>query len=478
MTRARFTACQRTSCTGHFGLRPIRYFWSLPLLLWSCAQPTSDPAKVPADAASKWPAPAAVQFSNDDFDAALARAKKGGQLLFVDAWAPWCHTCLSMREVVLERPELGRFQRDFTFVAVDTDRPDNAAFVERYHMRVWPTFFVIDPVTGGVLGSYGGSLSLDEMTAFMERAQKARGSADVGAQKLVLAHAAYREKRFADAAALYEEAAGSVANDQRSEPLSGGLRAYWEAEDYAACVRFGSAHLGSVTGSSAPSDFALTLRECAKKLPASDEKTAAEDSAAAKLRAILAAPPTGASVDDRADVLAALAEIAREAKDDAKARELEEKRLALLEADVAKATSPKQEQVHDYERMLALIALGRAEEAVSLLTARTKQMPDNYEPFARLGSALLEVGRPKEAVVALDRAIALSYGPRRTRYLSQKAKAQSLLGDRAGAVTTIELELAALRALPAAQQDPKRLSDAETRLEAARTANGAVKATK
>jgi tetratricopeptide (TPR) repeat protein len=445
------------------------------LLSSGCGEPKNDPAKGPADQVSKWPDPAPVQFSDDDFEAALARAKKGRQLLFVDAWAPWCHTCLSMREVVLERPELGRFQRDFTFVAVDTDRPENAAFVERYHMRVWPTFFVIDPATGGVLGAYGGSLSLDEMVAFLERSQKARGSADVGSQKLFLAHAAYRERRFAEAAALYEEAAGSVANDHRAEPLSGGIRAYWEAEVYPSCVRFGTAHLDAVTGSSAPSDFALTLRECAKKLPASDDKLAALEKAAAKLAALAAAPPPGASVDDRADTFAALAEIAREAKDDEKARELEGKRLALLEADVAKATSVKEAQVHDYERMLALIALGRGEEAVTLLTARTKEMPDNYEPFARLGSALLEVGRPKDAVAALDRAIALSYGPRRTRYLAQKAKAQGLAGDRVGSIATLELEVAALRELPAAQQDAKRMRDAETRLEAARSGKDAVK---
>ncbi|MBL8740638.1 MAG: thiol reductase thioredoxin, partial [Myxococcales bacterium] len=180
----------------------------------------------------------------------------------------------------------------------------------------------------------------------------------------------------------------------------------------------------------------------------------------------------GASVDDRADTFAALAEIAREAKDPDKARALEEKRLALLEADVAKATSVKEAQVHDYERMLALVALGRGEEAVRLLTARTNEMPDNYEPFARLGSALIEVGRPKEAVAALDKAIALSYGPRRTRYLAQKAKAQGLAGDQPGAVATLEAEVAALRALPAAQQDEKRIRDAESRLAAARSSSG------
>jgi len=100
---------------------------AVPLWFSSCAPP---PIAVPRDEPAVRPEPAVrvepVRFSDDDFEAALARAKQANQLLFVDAWAPWCHTCLSMREVVLSRAELGRFSKDFSFVAVDTDRPVNA----------------------------------------------------------------------------------------------------------------------------------------------------------------------------------------------------------------------------------------------------------------------------------------------------------------------------------------------------------------
>jgi hypothetical protein len=258
-------------------------------------------------------------------------------------------------------------------------------------MRVWPTFFVIDPVTGGVLGSYGGSLSLDEMTAFMERAQKARGSADVGAQKLVLAQPIQRS----DApmrARLNSQAGMSLTTNAASRCPA--VWSHWEAEDYAACVL--RQRTGSVTAQRRVIS-ALTPVSAPRSCPRATRRRL-EDSAAAKLRAILAEPPTGASVDDRADVLAALAEIAREAKDAAKARELEEKRLALLEADVAKATSPKQEQVHDYERMLALIALGRAEEAVSLLTARTRNARQLRVFASRLAFEVGHRKRPSRSI--------------------------------------------------------------------------------
>ena len=88
-----------------------------------------------------------MRFSEGGLDEAIAKAKRAGKLVFVDGWAPWCHTCLSMRQTVLERPELGRYAERFEFVAIDTDRPESAGFVERYPMRVWPTFFVIEPVS-------------------------------------------------------------------------------------------------------------------------------------------------------------------------------------------------------------------------------------------------------------------------------------------------------------------------------------------
>jgi len=45
-------------------------------------------------------ASSAPKVIEDDYAKALAEAKKTKKLLFVDAWAPWCHTCVFMREHV------------------------------------------------------------------------------------------------------------------------------------------------------------------------------------------------------------------------------------------------------------------------------------------------------------------------------------------------------------------------------------------
>ena len=39
-------------------------------------------------------------FIEDDYAKALKTAKAGKKLLFVDAWAPWCHSCVAMKEQV------------------------------------------------------------------------------------------------------------------------------------------------------------------------------------------------------------------------------------------------------------------------------------------------------------------------------------------------------------------------------------------
>ncbi|HNF98095.1 MAG TPA: thiol reductase thioredoxin, partial [Pseudomonadota bacterium] len=60
-----------------------------------------------AESAPAVSAPASVlPFVENDFALARAQALKSGKLLFVDAWALWCHTCLSMRNFVFTDVQL------------------------------------------------------------------------------------------------------------------------------------------------------------------------------------------------------------------------------------------------------------------------------------------------------------------------------------------------------------------------------------
>ncbi len=415
-----------------------------------------------------------IVFVEDDFDAARTRAKNDGKLLFVDGWAPWCHTCLSMQREVLSQPDLGVMSEHYVFAAIDTDRDENAPFLGRFPMKAWPTFFVLDPVDLRIVASRGGSLSLVEMHRFLEMgvaARTAHGHDTELTKTLSEAHALFGSKDFDHAADAYERAS-SVAWSRRNEALLGAMRAFSSAKLDDRCRSFGLAHIADVDGSSAPGDFLYYLRECGHRAPAPQSKEIL-DVVLTRLRGLSEHPPIGSSVDDQADVLDILSEAEGDAGDESEKRRAQQRRLTLLEKGAAEASSPEEARVHDYARMGAYLALGRGEEAVSMLRARTRELPDSYEAWARLGSTLHTLHREPDAKEAITRAIALAYGPRKLRYLALSAEIEMALGDREAQIATLRAEIAGHHALRAGQADPDKLADAEKRLAAALEATAA-----
>ncbi|HSP78351.1 MAG TPA: thioredoxin family protein, partial [Myxococcaceae bacterium] len=70
---------------------------------------TATRSEPPASAHAQAPLP----FIEDDYPGALSAAKARGVPLFVDTWAPWCHTCRSMRAFVFTDPALARHAERF-----------------------------------------------------------------------------------------------------------------------------------------------------------------------------------------------------------------------------------------------------------------------------------------------------------------------------------------------------------------------------
>lgn len=409
---------------------------------------------------------------HDDFEGALAKARAENKALLVDAWAPWCHTCLSMQSYVFPDPSLAPLADRVVLVALDTDKPENAAFLEKYAVSVWPSFFVFDPASKEVLGYWPGSASarelkhfLEESVAAMDDARSAKMPEGSPEREILSAKAAHAAGEYDKAAKAYARAVEKAPATwpRRSEALVGWIFSLYRDRNAEECARVGKTYAAEVTGAAMPADFSSMLLGCASKLPPGEAKTAAQQAAMAKLRAITEKPSADASADDRADALAILADALKESGDVEGAKKANEARVAIMEAAAKAAPTPEAAATYDYARAGAYVALGRADEAVKMLEQRERDMPTSYEPPARLASVLSKIDRPGEALAAIDRAINRAYGPRRLQYLKLKADIQGKLGELKEQVETLREEVAGHEALAKGHADKERLADAKKR---------------
>jgi hypothetical protein len=106
---------------------------------------------------------------------------------------------------------------------------------------------------------------------------------------------------------------------------------------------------------------------------------------------------------------------------------------AFLEAEARRAPNPAARAVFDAHRLTAYLALGEPERALPMLAESEKDFPRDYNPPARLALANLALKRWSEAESAIDRALALAYGPRKMRLFALKADILEAKGDLAGA---------------------------------------------
>jgi thioredoxin-like negative regulator of GroEL len=406
----------------------------------------------------------AMTHINDDWDEARRAASATGKLLFVDAWAPWCHTCWSMKRDVLHDSSLDKFSDRFIFVEIDTDKPQNLPFTTKFPVRVWPTFFVIDPASDTIVATNGGSMSLLETRAFLERALEAKSG---GPADKLLADA-YKALQAGDpktAGTQFEEAT-RIDSKRRNEAYGGAVCAYREAKDWLKCTNIAVAALDVVKESGATGDLASYVMLCSGELAKDDPlRASARAAAQKKLEQLVEKPAEGASVDDRADVMANLADLYEEMGNKDGAKSLHERRLKLMEEDAAKAKTPVDARAHDYARMNSYLALGRGEEAVALFQQRLKEFPDDYEVHARLASTLNQLARYDEALPVAEKAVALSYGPRKLRYLKLLADIRGKKNDVGGEKAALDELLKLNASLPERLRNVDLAQKAQARLD-------------
>lgn len=405
------------------------------------------------------PAPEASgpRFIQNDYPAALAAAREGNKLLFIDFWAPWCHSCVSMQAYVFPDPSLTRLDGHFVWLEVDTEDPVNSAVLERFPVDVWPTLLVVDPHSQAPVRRWLGSATASELSARLEAVERSwtpgggtpverslsQGAALVAAGKRAEAAVAYRTAADASAPLTAEHA-------QAVELLVLQLSLTQASLE---CVRTARKELPSLPPGTALATVAGTGLDCALALPPTDaDRLAASPALEAKVAELSRDSSVPMLADDRSGLYQTLVEARRERGDAAGARAAAADWAAFLEGEAARAKSSEARAVFDSHRLSAYLALGQPERAVPMLEQSARDFPRDYNPPARLAVAYLAMHQPARALAAAEQAERLVYGPRTLRVLLTKAEAEAALGDRSGAQATLARADELVASLPEAQR--------------------------
>jgi thiol-disulfide isomerase/thioredoxin len=393
--------------------------------------------EIPSDAA-------ALHWFHDAYEQAVDEARKQNRPLVIDMWANWCHTCLSMKHFVLEDGKITTYADRFVWLSLDTDKETNAQAMERFPVKTWPTFFVVDPRHQSVLTRYQGAASVDQFASFLEQGERmfaeSKVGDDQGSQKADLLNVVRRadqaalEEDWTTAAQQYRTALRTADPDWPRRPdllvsLIGVLAISGQWSD---CVQLGITHMNDTGSSASAADFAYYATSCIRSLDKNDKRGPdLLKVASARLNALTADDKASLSVDDRSDALRILREIQIDRGEQEAAISTAQRQLTLLDKAANEAPSPAAAATYNWPRSEVYVYLGRGQDLIPLLEASSRALPHDYDPPYRIAWVALKVGDLDTAYGAAKRACGLAYGPRKGNALNLLAEILKARGEKA-----------------------------------------------
>ena len=377
-----------------------------------------------------------------------------------------------MKAYVFTDKALGRYAGQFVWLSLDVEKAENAAYKKRYGVDALPTFLVLDPKTEKVALRWVGGASVPQLVRVLGDATAAvRGRIPAGAAEASLARAdkLYGESDYAKAAAAYREAIEKAPSgwSRYGRAVESLLYALYQTQDYAGCARLARDAWPRLKKTTSAANVAASGLSCATELPKEDPKRGELVSfLAAASREILASKRRDLAADDVSAVYETLAAEREDAKDEAGAKKILQERATFLEKAAAKAKTPDARAVFDSHRLGTYLELGEPERAVPMLQASERDLPNDYNPPARLAAAYRAMKKYDDALAASDRALAKAYGPRKLGILQTRADIYKEKGDLASARKTIEEAVRLAESLPDGQRSERTIASLKKKLEA------------
>jgi hypothetical protein len=378
-----------------------------------------------------------------------------------------------MRAYVFTDPALGKHAGQFVWLAIDGEKAVNAEFRRRYRIPAYPTYYVIDPSSGQPLLRWVGGASVSQLDRLFDEQSAAyarrSGAGDTPDAILARADSLYAANEDAGAAAAYGEALARAPAGWTAYPRAVDARmfALSSADSAEACVALAEASLANLRRTPTAASVVGTGLGCAIQLPAAAPRRAERIAALEQAcKEILADTTLSLTGDDRSGLYISLLDAREEAADSLGHLRVAEHWSAFLDGEAAKAKTPDARAVFDSHRLSAYLDLGQPERAVSMLQASERDLPNDYNPSARLAVAYTSLKRWPDALAASDRAMKKVYGPRKLRVFIARADIYLGMADSTGARRTLTDAVSYAEALPAEQRSANTIASLKKRIQA------------
>ncbi|HEX9297711.1 MAG TPA: thioredoxin family protein [Polyangiaceae bacterium] len=368
-----------------------------------------------------------LSFIEDDYDGALRRARAEKRPLFVDAWAPWCHTCLSMKAYVFNDPLLVPIASQFVWAAVDTEKKTSEGFLRKFAMQNWPTLWVIDSATEKPILKWAGSATASELAMLLESVTLQRSSdsskaAEAAASWLRGNREAAEDRRDAAIVEYQNALARAPSNWSGRGRVVEALALQLQASERSAeCSELAVREWPKVPPGTSRLNVVLSGLGCGDALPKDAPLRNELPALVREATRIVTSPAEPVLADDRSSLFEQLVLSHRSNGNEPEALAIGRAWGRFLENEAARAANPIARAVFDSHRLLAYEAIREPQKAIPMLEQSARDFPDDYNAPIRLAKVYLDLGRLDEALAASRRAEAKVYGPRTLRVLSMQA---------------------------------------------------------